>query len=132
MQIVLSVTVMFEPLSVVITHVTVSVDVTQLEVSAALMQLTVSASNLLVTIFIAFMQVEVSVEIMQVDLFAVHNCFYCKIQVTVSLIAMQVTISSNSFIFSKWHPLFITLSGKHLNTLYQVCILPHLLIFFQN
>ena len=50
-----------------------------------------------VTIFIVFMQVgmsvavmqvRVSVAVMQVVLSAMHNCFYCKMQVTVSVIAM--------------------------------------------
>ena len=41
-----------------------------------------------VTIFIVFIQVGVSVAIMQVVLSAVHNCFSCKMQVTVSVIAM--------------------------------------------
>ena len=48
----------------------------------------VSASTMWVTIFIVFMQVGVSVAIMQVVLSAVHNCFYCKMQVTVSVIAI--------------------------------------------
>ena len=71
-----------------IMHVTVSAAIIQLEVSAAFMQVTVSASNMWVTIFIVFMQVGVSVATMQVVLSAVHNCFYCKMQVTVSVIAM--------------------------------------------
>ena len=50
--------------------------------------MTVSASNMWVTIFIVFMLVGVSVATMQVVLSAVHNCFYCKMQVTVSVIAM--------------------------------------------
>ena len=50
--------------------------------------MTVSASNMWVTIFIVFMQVGVSVAIMQVVLSEVHNCFYCKIQVTDSVMAM--------------------------------------------
>ena len=52
------------------------------------MQVALSASNMGVTIFIIFMQVGVSVATLQVVLSAVHNCFYCKIQVTVSVIAM--------------------------------------------
>ena len=65
------------------------------------MQVAVSALNMTVTIFIVFMQVGVSVTIfivfmqvgvsvatMQVVLSVVHNCFSCKIQVTVSVIAM--------------------------------------------
>ena len=56
--------------------------------SAALMQLTVSASDMLVTIFIVFMHVGISVAAMQVVLAAVPNCFHCKMQVTVSIIAM--------------------------------------------
>ena len=71
-------------LSFAIIYVTVSVAIIQL----ALTQVTVSASNMWVTIFIVFIQVGVSVAIMQVVLSAVHNCFYCKMQVTVSVIAM--------------------------------------------
>ena len=48
----------------------------------------VSALTIWVTVFIVFMQVGVSVAIMQVVLSAVHNCFYCKMQVTISVIAM--------------------------------------------
>ena len=40
------------------------------------------------TIFIVFMQMGVTVAIMQVVLSAVYNCFYCKIEVTVSVVAM--------------------------------------------
>ena len=88
LQVVLSVTFMLVDLSVAIMHVTVSVDIIQLEVSAALMQVTVSTSNMWVTIFIVVMQVWVFVATMQVVLSAVHDCFYCKMQVTVSVIAM--------------------------------------------
>ena len=70
MQVVLSVTVTLVDLSVAIMHVTVSVAVIRLEVSAALMQMTVS------------------VAIMQAVLPTVHNCFYCKMQVTVSVIGI--------------------------------------------
>ena len=63
MQVVVSITVMLEDLSVAIMHVTVSVTIMQLEVSAALMQMTVSASNMWVTICFVFMQVRVSVAI---------------------------------------------------------------------
>ena len=76
----------------------VSVANMQLEVSTALMQVTVSESNMWVTVFIVLMQVGVSVAIMQVVLYAVHKCFCCKMRVTVSAIAMQVTLSRNSFI----------------------------------
>ena len=96
MQIVLSVTVMLVDLSAAIMHVTVAI--MQLDVSAALIKVTVSASNMRVTSFIIFIQVKVSVAFMQVVLFAAHNCFYCKMQVTVSVIAMLVTLSSNSSI----------------------------------
>ena len=59
-----------------------------------------TASNLWITIFIVFMQVGVSVAVMQLVLSAAHNCFYCKMQITVSVIAMmQVTLSNNNFIF---------------------------------
>ena len=51
------------------------------------MQVTVSASNVGVTIFIVFMQVGVSVATIQVVLSAVHNCFSCKMQVIVFVIA---------------------------------------------
>ena len=47
-----------------------------------------SASTMWVTIFIVLMQVGVSVAITQVVLSAVHDCFYCKIKVSVSVIAM--------------------------------------------
>ena len=104
MQIVFSVIVMLVDLFVAIVDVTGSVAIMQLEVSAALMQVTVSASNL--TIFIVFMQVGVSVAIMQIVRSVVHNCFYYKMQVTVSVIAMHVTLSSNIFIL-------LSLSGTH-------------------
>ena len=65
-------------LSVAILHVTV--------MEVTLMEVTVSASNMWVTIFVVFMQVRVSVAIMHVVLSAVHNCVYCKMQVTVSVI----------------------------------------------
>ena len=71
-----------------IIHVTVSVAIIQLQVSAALMQVTGFALNMWVKIFIVFMQVEASLAIMQVVLSAVHNYFYCKMQITVSVIAM--------------------------------------------
>ena len=67
---------------------TVSVAIIQLEVSAAPMQVTVSSSNKWVTIFIVSMQGGFSVAIMQVVLSAMHKCFYCKMQVTVSVLAM--------------------------------------------
>ena len=51
------------------------------------MEVTVSASNMGVTIFIVLMWVGVSIGTMQVILSAVHNCFSCKMQVTVSVIA---------------------------------------------
>ena len=89
MQAVLSVTVMLVDLSVAITmHVTVSVEIIQLEVSAPLMQVAVSVSNMWVTVFTVFKQVGVSVATMQVVLSAVHNCFYCKMQVTLSVRAI--------------------------------------------
>ena len=73
-------------LSFAIMHGTDSVAIIQLEVSS--MQVTVSASNMWVKIFIVFMQVGVSVAIMQVVLTTVHNCFFCKIQVSVSVRSM--------------------------------------------
>ena len=79
---------MLADLSVAIMHVSVSVTIIQLEVSAAPMQVTVSSSNMWVTSFIVFMQMGVTVAIMQVVPIAVPNCFYCKMQVTVSVIAM--------------------------------------------
>ena len=91
MQVVLFFAVMLVDLSVTIKHETVSVEIIQLEVSAVLMQVTVSASNMWVKIFIVFIQVGVSVATMQVVLSAVHNCFYCKMQVTVSVIAIGDT-----------------------------------------
>ena len=41
-----------------------------------------------VIIFLVLTKVGVSVVIMQVVLSVVHNCFYCKMQVTVSVIAI--------------------------------------------
>ena len=99
MHIVLSVTVIFADVSAAIMHVIDFVAIMLLEVSAALLQVTVSASNMWVRIFVVFMEVGVSVAVMQVVLFAVHNCFCCKMQFTVSAIAMQVILSRNSFIF---------------------------------
>ena len=64
---------------ITIMDMNVSVAIIQLEVPAVLMQVTVSASNMWVTIFIVFTQVVLS---------AVYNCFYCKMQVTVSVIAL--------------------------------------------
>ena len=104
-QIVLSVTVTLVGVSVAVMHVTVSVAIMQLEVFAALMQVAVSALNMRVTVFIVFIQVGVSVA-MQVVLSAVHNRFCCKMQVTVSVIAMYATLTSNSFIFH-------SLNGNH-------------------
>ena len=106
MQIVLSVTVALVDLSVEIMNVTVSVAIMKLEVSAALMHVTVSPSNMWVTIFVAFTQVRVYVAIMQMALSAVHNCFCGKMQVIVSVITMQVTLSSNCLIF-------LSLTGSH-------------------
>ena len=56
--------------------------------SSNYMQVTVSAFNMGVTVFIIFLQVGVSVATMQVVLSAVRSYFSCKIQVTVSVIAM--------------------------------------------
>ena len=92
MQVVLSITVMLLDLSVAIMHVTVSVAISQLEVSAALMQEIDSSLNIWVAMFIVFMEMGVTVAIMQVVPSAVHNCFYCKTQVTVSVIAIKVTL----------------------------------------
>ena len=63
------------------------------------MQVTVSAFNMGLTVFIIFLQVGFSVATVQVVLSAARNCFSCKMQFTVSVIAMQVTLSSNNFIF---------------------------------
>ena len=52
------------------------------------MQVAVSSLNVQVTIFIVFMQMGVTDAIMQVVISAVHNCFYCKMQVIVSVIAV--------------------------------------------
>ena len=106
MQVLVFVTVMLVDLSFVIMHVTGSVAIIQLEVFAALLQVAVSALNMWVTIFIAFMQVGVPTAIMQVLLSAVHSCIYCKIQVSVSVISVYVTLSSNNFIF-------LSLTGTH-------------------
>ena len=132
MQIVLSVTVMLVNISVAIMHVTVPVAIMQLEVSAALMQVTVSASNMWVIIFIVFMQVGVYVAITQVVLSAMHNCFYCKMQFTVSVIAMQVTIYSFLLLTPTFHKIDRKMfkdiiSGLHFITF--VNILPKLRYF---
>ena len=99
MQVVLSVTVTLVDLSVAIMCVTASTAIIQLEASATLMQVTVSASNMWVTIFIVFMQVGGLCCNYAGGTFAMHNCFYCKMQVTVSVIATQVALSSNNFVF---------------------------------
>ena len=52
------------------------------------MQVTVSALNMRVAVFVIFLQVGVSVATMQVVLSAVRSCFSCKMQLTVSVIAM--------------------------------------------
>ena len=64
------------------------------------MQVAVSASNMWVKIFIVFMQVGVSVTTMQVVLSVVCNCFSCKMQVTVLVIAIKVTHSSKHIVLS--------------------------------
>ena len=99
-QVLLSVAGMLVDLSVAIMQVTVSVAVMQLEVSAAHMQVTVSAANMWVTVFIVIMQMGVSVTIMQVVFSAVHYAHdpIVIMQMTSSL-AMQVTVSSNNFLF---------------------------------
>ena len=80
------------------------------------MQVTVSASNMLVTILLYLCRWE-SVAIIQVLLYAMHNCFYRKIQITVSIIVMQV-------FFLSLTPIFHKIDRKTLKALYQVCILP--------
>ena len=99
-----------------------SVATKHVAVSAELMEVTISGLDVGVTILIVFTQVGISVAIMQVLLSAVHNCFYCKMQVTVSIITMQMTLSSNNFICLSfnWHPLFKKLTAKHLKAFYQV------------
>ena len=52
------------------------------------MQVMVSALNISVIIFFIFTQVRVFIVNLQVVLFTVHNYFYCKIQVTVPVVAM--------------------------------------------
>ena len=56
--------------------------------SSNYMQVTFSALNTSVAVFIIFLQVGVSVATMQVVLSAVRRCFSCKMQFTVSVIAM--------------------------------------------
>ena len=94
---------MLVDLFVAIMQVTVSVTTMQLEVSVLLMQVTVSAANIWVKIFSVIMQVGVCYKYAGVfsSVHYAHNCFYSIIimQVTVSVIAMSVTISSNNFIF---------------------------------
>ena len=80
MQVVLFLTVIIVDFSVAIIHVSVT--------NNCYMQVEVSASNLGVTTFTVFMQVRVSVATMQNALSVVHNCFSCKMQVTVTVIAM--------------------------------------------
>ena len=66
-------------------HVTVSVAITQLKVFAAFRQVTVSALNMWVTIFnfyCSYAGGRFCCDIMQMVHSAVHNCFYCKVQVT--------------------------------------------------
>ena len=63
------------------------------------MQVVVSPSNAWVVIFILLMQVGVSVVTMQLVPSAAHNCFYHKMLVIVSVVAMYVTLSCNNFIF---------------------------------
>ena len=58
------------------------------------------------------MQAGVSVAVMQVVLSAVYNWFFCKIQVSVSVISMKVTLSSNSFIFLSLTPTFHKIDRK--------------------
>ena len=74
--------------------------------------MTIFASKMWVTILNIFMQVGVSVATLQVVLFAVHKCFYCKMQVIVSVIAMQVTLSSNNLIFLSLTPAFHKINRK--------------------
>ena len=79
---------------------------------------------------VVIMQMVVSVAIMQVVFSAspyAHDCFYLIVQVTISGIAMLLTVSSTTYIpLSKWQPFFIKLTGKYLRALYQVCISPFL------
>ena len=49
---------------------------------------------------------------MLVVLSAVCNCFYCKMQVTGSVIAMYVTISSKNLIFLSLTPTFHRIERK--------------------
>ena len=107
MLVVHSATVMLVDLSVAIMQVTVSVTIMQLEVSAAFMQLKISAANMWVTIFIEIMEVGVvSVSIMHV-FSAVHYAHDIVImQVTVSVVAMYLTVRSSNFIFLSLTPTF--------------------------
>ena len=79
---------------------------------------------------VVIMQMVVSVAIMQVVFSAspyAHDCFYLIVQVTISGIAMLLTVSSTTYIpLSKWQSFFIKLTGKYLRALYQVCISPFL------
>ena len=103
MLLVLSATIMSVDLFVAITQVIVSVAIMQLEVSATFMKVEASAANIMVTIFIEIMRVGVSVAIIQVVFSAVHyahDYFYCNdAGVTVSVVAMYVTVSISNFAF---------------------------------
>ena len=103
MLLVLSATIMLVDLFVAITHVIVSFAIMQLEVSATFMKVKASAANIMVTIFIEIMRVGVSVAIMQVVFSAVHyahDYFCCSdAGVTVSVVAMYVTVSISNFAF---------------------------------
>ena len=113
---------MLVDLSFAIMHVTVSIAILQLEVSAALIPVTVSTSNMWVTIFIVLMQVWISVAFMKVVISAVHNCFYCKMQVTVSVIAIWVTLSMFYIHFSNWHHTFHKIDKKTFNGIISGCL----------
>ena len=76
----------------------------------------VSAANMSVTIFLVIMQVGVPVEYFLQCIMHVIVSFVFM-QVTVSVIAMHLIVSINSFIFhfvSNWHPLLIKLNENHL------------------
>ena len=79
------------------------------------MQVRISAANMWVTIFIEIMHMGVSVAIIQIVFSTVHyghEYFYVIMQLTVSVVAMYVTVSSSNFIFLSLIPIFHKIDQK--------------------
>ena len=79
--------------------------------------------------FIVIMQVRVSALIMQVvfcTVHYVHDCFYCNFAGDCFCYNYAGDSFRQRFYIPFWNcrPLFIKLTKKHLQALYQVCILP--------